>query len=154
MLTHVAAADRCTLTVTSQHNVLLRGYQARFRYSTVRQVCLQPHTLKRIGTSHNRSAQRSARRTAAVQMTDREQGLQSLRASENDIRTDTGSLVLSGCFTSAYIKHADTEGILLGVRSSCGPRSLQDLTLGKVQQPFTALLGVYIARKVYCLVLT
>lgn len=127
-----AAFSRSLVSISSRpHNASTRGRGTGVKSGSAQQLCKQPHTLNLIGTSHIRKAC-IARKTVIAQMNGQTQQLQSLHASKDAICTDTGAQVLSGCFTSAYVKHADTDGIFLGCKSPSGPAALQDLQLGKV----------------------
>lgn len=61
------------------------------------------------------------------------QVLQPVKVTSTSLKTYTGDLILSDCFTVASVTEKDSDGVVLGLTSNEGPVALQDFTLGEVK---------------------
>lgn len=61
------------------------------------------------------------------------QVLQPVQITSTSLKTYTGDVILSDCFSVASVTEKDSDGVILGIKSNEGPVALQDYSLGQVQ---------------------
>lgn len=61
------------------------------------------------------------------------QVLQPVQITSTSLKTYTGDVILSECFSVASVTEKDSDGVILGIKSNEGPVALQDFSLGQVR---------------------
>lgn len=61
------------------------------------------------------------------------QVLQPVQVTSTSLKTYTGDIILSECFSVASVTEKDSDGVILGIKSDVGPVALHDFSLGQVR---------------------
>ena len=108
---------------TVLHPPVRLGTTLTWKLSTGSQSPKQALSIRTAGTS------RSIKAMSEQQY----QVLQPVKVTSTSLKTYTGDLILSDCFTVASVTEKDSDGVVLGLTSNEGPIALQDFTLGEVK---------------------
>ena len=81
------------------------------------------------------------------------QVLQPVQITSTSLKTYTGDVILSECFSVASVTEKDSDGVILGIKSNEGPVALQDFSLGQVRHVLVStFLGADSPLLISCLV--
>ena len=91
-----------------------------------------------------RSSQQASSFSSRTMSEQQYQVLQPVQITSTSLKTYTGDVILSDCFSVASVTEKDSDGVTLGIKSNEGPVALQDFSLGQVRHVYVCIfLGTH-----------